>query len=395
MAGAKRNGSGARPLFAYIDCVRGYAVTMVVSCHLAYAFAELPDPVHRIVALGWYGVQLFFLASALTLLMSWHYESDRLRVARVIPFFIRRFFRIAPAYYAAAGFYALLTPPPGGFDGGQLVTSLAFLNGWSPARMPTVSGGWYVVPGGWSIAVEFTFYLLFPLFATWVTGVRRGLLVFGLCWAVGLVANRIAAPLLGQSYTPVAIDNFLYFWFPNQMAVFALGGVLYFVQQRLGTPPARRIAVVLRSHGGLIAAAAMVLVFATAYVRLPHYLDASRFLPPGFLVVSLFLAVFILALSQVRRSLLLTPVAAAIGKVSFSAYLLHFAVIEIAKSHPVLFHTDAQGMAAVAAFSVTWLVVMVLTFAGAWCTYQALELPMIAIGRNIVRARWRVAAQLH
>ena len=97
MAGDTRDGPGARPLFAYIDCVRGYAVTLVITCHLAYAFPELPWPVHRIVVSGWYGVQLFFLASALTLLMSWRHETVRLGRARIAPFFIRRFFRIAPA----------------------------------------------------------------------------------------------------------------------------------------------------------------------------------------------------------------------------------------------------------------------------------------------------------
>lgn len=395
MANDTCNSQTARPLFAYIDCVRGYAVTMVISCHLAYAFPELPYPVHRVVVLGWYGVQLFFLASALTLLMSWHYEADRLRRAPVVPFFIRRFFRIAPAYYLAAWFYALLLPPPGGFDIGQLVSSLAFLNGWSPARMPTVNGVWNVVPGGWSVDVEVTFYLVFPLFAAWVTSVRRGLLVFVVCCAGGLVANGIAAPLFGRSDPPVAVENFLFFWFPNQMAVFALGGLLYFVQQWLAAPAAQQVAALLRSRGGWIAAAAMISVFATAFVRLPHYLDPSRPLPPGFLVVSLLLAVFILALSQVRRSLLVTPVAAALGKVSFSAYLLHYAAIEIATSHPRLFHTDASGMAAVAAFAVAWLAVLAMTFAGAWCTYHAVERPMMALGKNLVRARWQVAAQLH
>ena len=261
--------------------------------------------------------------------------------------------------------------------------------------MPTVKGIWNVVPGGWSVDVEVTFYLVFPLFATWVSSLRRGLLVFALCCAGGLVANGIAAPLFGRVAPPVAVENFLFFWFPNQMAVFALGGVLYFVQQWLGTPPAARVAAVLRSHGGPIAAAAMVLVFATAFVRLPHYLDPSRPLPPGFLVVSLLLAVFILALSQVRRSLLVSPAVAALGKVSFSAYLLHYVTIEIAASHPRLFHTGATGMAAVAAFALSWPVVMALTFAGAWCTYHAVERPMIALGKNLVRARWKVAAQLH
>ena len=40
MADAKRNGPGARPLFAYIDCVRGYAVAMVISCAAGWRVAQ-------------------------------------------------------------------------------------------------------------------------------------------------------------------------------------------------------------------------------------------------------------------------------------------------------------------------------------------------------------------
>jgi peptidoglycan/LPS O-acetylase OafA/YrhL len=290
----------------------------------------------------------------------------------------------------------VLTPPAGGVDATHLVVSLAFLNGWSPALMPTVSGVWNVVPGGWSVAVEVTFYLLFPLFATLARGVARALLVFALCCTAGWVANRVAAPWLGQRYAPAAVDNFLYFWFPNQMAVFALGGVLYGVQHWLAAHPAARLAALLAARGGWVAAGAMTLVFATAFVPLPHALGGAAPYLPGFLLASLLLAAFILALAQARRSLLLTPLAAAVGRVSFSAYLLHYAVIELAVSrHPGLFHTGAGGLAAVAAFAATWLVVMALTFAAAWCAYRVLERPMMAAGKSLARARWQLAAQVH
>src|SRR6185437_8663436 len=95
--------------FLYIDCVRGYAILMVITCHVTYLYPQLPYPIHRLAASGWYGVQLFFLASCVTLLMSWNGEVAKHGSVNVINFFIRRFFRIAPAYYAAAVLYYFLS----------------------------------------------------------------------------------------------------------------------------------------------------------------------------------------------------------------------------------------------------------------------------------------------
>ena len=50
----------------YLDCIRGYAIFMVIVCHLTSVYPELPYPVLRQATNGWYGVQLFFLAFAST-----------------------------------------------------------------------------------------------------------------------------------------------------------------------------------------------------------------------------------------------------------------------------------------------------------------------------------------
>ena len=55
-----------------IDALRGYAILLVISVHSVGYVRELVWPVLRIFGLGFYGVQLFFIASAVTLLMSWN-----------------------------------------------------------------------------------------------------------------------------------------------------------------------------------------------------------------------------------------------------------------------------------------------------------------------------------
>ena len=71
------NGRAEHLNFAYIDALRGCAILFVITCHLTFSYPELPYPVHRLTVLGWHGVQLFFLASCVTLLLSWHGEVAR------------------------------------------------------------------------------------------------------------------------------------------------------------------------------------------------------------------------------------------------------------------------------------------------------------------------------
>jgi peptidoglycan/LPS O-acetylase OafA/YrhL len=83
-----------------------------------------------VTVLGWHGVQLFFLASVVTLMMSWHYEKNRDGTADVGAFFLRRFFRIAPAYYLASVFYLWLEPPAAGVDLMRGAATYLFINAW-------------------------------------------------------------------------------------------------------------------------------------------------------------------------------------------------------------------------------------------------------------------------
>ena len=106
------------------------------------------------------------------------------------------------------------------------------------------------------------------------------------------------------------------------------------------------------------------------------------------------LGLFVLALARAKPGFFVNPVVAMVGKISFSAYLLHYAAIELLPERfPHLFHTHATGFAAIAAYAGGWLVVTGATCAGAFCTYRAIELPMINVAREISRApRTRLAA---
>jgi peptidoglycan/LPS O-acetylase OafA/YrhL len=86
---------------AYLDALRGYAILMVIAVHATQYAQSLPQPVLAVTAQGARGVQLFFVISALALMISWHKRNDG-----AVPFYLRRFFRIAPMFWLGIAFFA-------------------------------------------------------------------------------------------------------------------------------------------------------------------------------------------------------------------------------------------------------------------------------------------------
>lgn len=317
---------------------------------------------------------MFFLASCVTLLRSWHGELARAGTVSVAAFFLRRFFRIAPAYYLAAIGYWALSPTPPPYPLGDVIRTVTFTNALHPEWALTDHS---VVPGGWSVGVEAAFYVVFPIFAAMATSLTRSVAVFAGAVVMAGASNVLAPMHLSGATGLKVIENGLFFWFPNQAPVFALGGIVYFV---LRDPPA----VLCRrpSLGVLTAVLACVL---TAYLPFPKYFGASV-VPPAFLVASLGFSVLIVALSGGALPFV-NPIAAGLGRVSFSAYLLHFGVIEAAGAVPALIRADATGWFAIVAFAVVLPGVILVTYALSWVSFRLIERPMIELGRAILARR--------
>jgi exopolysaccharide production protein ExoZ len=129
----------------------------VVATHVQLLTPDLPFVVKRYADFGAYGVPLFFVVSALTLSASWDGRHEGAG-----PFYVRRLFRIAPMFWLAICLYLVFPWPwrsfwaPHGVTVASIVLTATFLHGWTPETINAV------VPGGWSVATEWGFYLLFP-----------------------------------------------------------------------------------------------------------------------------------------------------------------------------------------------------------------------------------------
>ena len=178
-----------------LDGLRGFAILLVWAGHYfsvpGKGMVSLLDGYW--FRLGWTGVDLFFVLSGFLIGGILLNVRDSHRYFQT--FYIRRFFRIIPLYYAWISIYILLFAFDRHFLTSRIgtiervdVSILAqffFLQNLLPSFGPVISFWWF--NSTWSLAVEEQFYLVAPGVVKYLS--RRALTVF-------LVAVTITAPLL-------------------------------------------------------------------------------------------------------------------------------------------------------------------------------------------------------
>ncbi len=162
--------------FDVLDYARGIAILSVLLFHsLATDFGYDSLPWHGCwrdfsgqsqflyflpFSFGQAGVAVFFVVSGFCIHLSFETQGQRWR-----DFFIRRFFRIYPAYAAALIFCILLIDCHSGFypAWGQWLTHLFLVHNATPYTFFGINGSF------WSLAIEAQLYLLYPVLLFFVT----------------------------------------------------------------------------------------------------------------------------------------------------------------------------------------------------------------------------------
>jgi peptidoglycan/LPS O-acetylase OafA/YrhL len=354
--------------YDFVDSLRGIAVLLVVLAH-----TPLQPSLTFLNVIGAYGVQLFFVVSAFTLFLSMQAKHDR-ETRPVLFFLIRRYFRIAPAFYLAALFYLIkdgLGPTPFAPDGihaWQILTTLAFVNGWFPDAINTV------VPGGWSIAVEMTFYLFVPVCFRFITSLARAIALTLALAILGIVANRFVAPVL---LAPFADDRtilvwFPQLWFPIQACVFPIGFIVFLLfTKRTGLPA---------PWSGMLTFAALTMLMVAPWLHV-------RILPVPLLYAAIF-GLLSYGMSSGRPRVLVNPLLCHVGRVSFSVYLIHFWAISLVHRYLEPAWLGAiQPLQSLMFYAAT----VALAVAMSTVTFRCIELPGQMLGGALI-ARFEQAA---
>lgn len=323
-----------RPRFECIDGLRAIAALLVFLHHVGFLTgATYNTRVGRLLGRFDVGVPIFFAISGFLLFYP-HARAlfDDTKLSDTRRFYIRRFFRIYPAYWAVLGLVFLLV----GFEARrgeyllhvlllQIYKGEAFLSGMSQS---------------WSLAVEISFYLSLPLLVRWlrsvVAGQRVGVRAIRM---LGVMAALIAASSAWRMFV-YALDmhDRSVLWLPGTIDYFAIGmGLATISVWADRSEVGAELAAILGRHDfGWWVAAGSVLLFVAYQLDLALGLERASWHQELFRQLGYDIVAFALLVPVVfgdfdrglLHGILRWRPLAGLGTISYSFYLWHLAIIE-------------------------------------------------------------------
>jgi peptidoglycan/LPS O-acetylase OafA/YrhL len=364
-----------------LDGIRGLAILSVLCYHYISiqglaSPGSIVDILQRLVMLGGTGVDLFFVLSGFLIGGILLDVKDSPRYFST--FYVRRFFRIIPVYFAWITVYILVArfggksllalshsgnSPPLGY---LVYNHYLFLQNFYLDKFHNLAGAWF--DHTWSLAVEEQFYLVIPLLVYFLP--RKAYKIFLYC--VILLSPILRIVLLKTGILNAGLIEQLTFTRADVLAVGALAA-LYWREES-----ARAW---LENNSRAIYAALFVLFLGfAAFWKWSPYQRAFAMEALGYSVIAFFYVALLLAalcipgglVSNVTRSSLLRK----IGAVSYCMYLIHV-VVDVA-CHAVILRGSPK-IATPRAAAVT-IFAAILTFVIAQISWRIFEKPLLKRG---------------
>jgi peptidoglycan/LPS O-acetylase OafA/YrhL len=359
-----------------LDGLRGVAILMVVATHVATGWPgplpfwqdwvtqsgglTLPIWAELIALSARNGVQLFFVVSAFTLTVRAVQNQDQALGA----YALRRIARIGPGYWLAGIGYTFGR----GLGAVGLGPHSSILHGMQPLDLLVASvfgSAWQggasldVVPGGWSVSCEVAFYFALPLLIRVIGGnVLRSALLTTL--------TVLAALLLANHYSAAGHWNWFSFVNPVEQApVFLMGVTAAYVamQTRLPNIPG-----------------ACLLLLVAAIVGFP-LLGVSEWYGLSHLYFAVVVAAAVALAATHPPAILVSRMMRRLGEVSYSMYLLHFAVLSPSLSLALWLAPAGDWRTGLLHMAVTCGV----SFLFARVTYEFIERPAVQWAAGAIR----------
>jgi len=361
--------------YSYIDSIRGIAILMVILVHTFNVLDLEPGVLSTLSVYGQMGVQLFFVASAFTLCLSYSRRKDE--HSPVLSFYIRRLFRIAPMYYLGIAGYCILRTLINYVNSGEILipdqytpinimaNALFFHGIYEPANNN-------IVPGGWSIGTEVLFYLIFPLLMLLLYKRLQGKLDLIISFPIVVLVILV---LVINGFTDISVENnsFIYYSIFLQLPVFAIGIALFFLLDSYES-------LLLRMSVPFIAISFVIFSLLSIYVGWVAQIENAFIFVPFLSAVSFF---FLVELFR-RVDKLNLNILIKVGQRSYSMYLIHFFfayhVTGILNKH-ILSHYFSIEITLV----LTYLFSACASYVIAGYTYKYIEVYFIKLGSSLIK----------
>lgn len=248
-----------------------------------------------------------------------------------------------------------------GITTGNVISNALFLHGLDPYGMNSV------VPGGWSIAVEMLFYCTVPFLFSKIKNLNHSVIFFLITILMNLSLCLLFANNRFISDWRLW-GNYLNLYFPSQLPVFASGIIMFF----LITIPKTEWKV---NPGNILALCFLFMIDLSLGITVflgSHILFSIAFIALGF------------ALSRKEFKIIVNPISEYIGKVSYSMYLVHFAILHWLTQLNLI---DLMPSNAVLNYCIRFLMVLVLSTIVATVCYQIVEVPFQRLGARLIKRR--------
>jgi peptidoglycan/LPS O-acetylase OafA/YrhL len=352
-----------------IHGLRGIAAIAVVFYHLIHiAGIESPLAFKFIGRDFGYSVHLFFIISAYSLMYST--ESKTSQPNWLSDYFIKRFFRIAPLFYAMLVLFigTSLFAATGFKDITSIILNLTFTFGFVPETG--------IVWGGWTVGVEMIFYAFFPVLLMLIR-THKAALVFLIISIVATAALRSALHFQFIGLDPTARFDWSYFSFASNICFFAMGMYAYLLS-KFYKKDTKLISI-------YVPIVAIAIIGGLLFFDLGTFLKTSSRLDIVLWGVGLTALCIWQGASPSR--LIANRFFEYLGERSFSIYLLHPVVIYLSKAYLIRANEFFNPFIGPSAFFISATLLIFLILLCAEFTYRFIEVPGINLGRRLIKQR--------
>lgn len=362
---------------AGLDHLRAFAIIIVFLYHYAGLFGH-PQWVSTISKFGWTGVDLFFVLSGYLISSQLFAGVAKTGSISFLTFFIKRFFRIIPAYLAVVALYFLF---PSFREREALAPIWKYLSftqnlGLDLSRQGTFSHAW-------SLCIEEQFYLFLPLIMItliYFKALKKGAIMLLLLYVLGLLARWYSWHVLVSAYSES--DDYRVYWYKliYYPTYGRLDGLLTGVSIAAIFQFRPQLKNKIQSYGNYFIVAGLLILTGAYYLCLDQQsFGASVF---GFPLVSIGYGFMVAgAISPASVLYQIKPVVTSrIAALSYAIYLTHKIVIHITQQECIQLNIDKDS-------NIMFFICVAASLLAAWLLNKIVEKPFLRLREKILKEK--------